>query len=146
MSFPPPKRIQRFFSARYGIRGSASRPDICVVVSRICRYCSKQNLVTNCETFGSISGANSAAPSCFGTVVIVYLITSLTATLRLDFNMPLPFGSYSVLYTEFRRVIVFGRVWCNVDVFKADSHIACRAHAVPLPCLAAKGLECVFPI
>jgi len=22
----------------------------------------------------------------------------------------------------------------------------CRAHAVPLPCLAAKGLECVFPI
>jgi hypothetical protein len=29
---------------------------------------------------------------------------------------------------------------------KADSHIACRAHAVPLPCRAAKGLECVFPI
>jgi hypothetical protein len=29
---------------------------------------------------------------------------------------------------------------------KADSHIACRALAVPLPCRAAKGLECVFPI
>ena len=29
---------------------------------------------------------------------------------------------------------------------KADSHIACCAHAVPLPCHAAKGLECVFPI
>ena len=29
---------------------------------------------------------------------------------------------------------------------KADSHIACRAHTVPLPCRAAKGLECVFPI
>jgi hypothetical protein len=29
---------------------------------------------------------------------------------------------------------------------KADSHIACRAHAVPPPCRAAKGLECVFPI
>jgi len=29
---------------------------------------------------------------------------------------------------------------------KADSHIACRAHAIPLPCCAAKGLECVFPI
>jgi len=29
---------------------------------------------------------------------------------------------------------------------KADSHTACRAHAVPLPCRAAKGLECVFPI
>jgi hypothetical protein len=29
---------------------------------------------------------------------------------------------------------------------KADSHIVCRAHAVPLPCRAAKALECVFPI
>jgi len=29
---------------------------------------------------------------------------------------------------------------------KADSHTACRARAVPLPCRAAKGLECVFPI
>ena len=29
---------------------------------------------------------------------------------------------------------------------KADSHIACRAHAVPMPCRATKGLECVFPI
>ena len=31
-------------------------------------------------------------------------------------------------------------------IVKPDSHIACRAHAVPLPCPAAKGLECVFPI
>jgi hypothetical protein len=29
---------------------------------------------------------------------------------------------------------------------KADSYIACRTHAVPLPCRAAKGLEGVFPI
>ena len=29
---------------------------------------------------------------------------------------------------------------------KAESHIACRAHAVPLSCRASKGLECVFPI
>ena len=28
---------------------------------------------------------------------------------------------------------------------KADSHIACRAHAVPLPCCAAKGLDVSFP-
>jgi hypothetical protein len=34
----------------------------------------------------------------------------------------------------------------TVGSVKADSHIACRAHAVPLPCRAAKGLECVFPI
>jgi len=31
-------------------------------------------------------------------------------------------------------------------IIKADSHISCRAHAVPLPCRAAKDLECVFPI
>ena len=30
--------------------------------------------------------------------------------------------------------------------FKAYSHMTYRAHAVPLPCRAAKGLECVFPI
>jgi hypothetical protein len=29
---------------------------------------------------------------------------------------------------------------------KADSHIACRSHAVLQPCRAAKGLECVFPV
>jgi hypothetical protein len=34
----------------------------------------------------------------------------------------------------------------RTDTLKADSHITCRAHAVPLPCRAAKGLECVFPI
>jgi len=32
------------------------------------------------------------------------------------------------------------------NTLKADSHIACRAHAVPLPCRAVKGLECVFSI
>jgi hypothetical protein len=31
-------------------------------------------------------------------------------------------------------------------ILKTDSHIACRAHAVPMPCRVAKGLECVFPI
>ena len=36
-----------------------------------------------------------------------------------------------------------GRLFCRI---KPDSHIACRAHAVPLPCHPAKGLECVFPI
>ena len=36
------------------------------------------------------------------------------------------------------------RTW--EDSSKADSHIACRAHAIPLPCCAAEGLECVFPV
>ena len=29
---------------------------------------------------------------------------------------------------------------------KANSHVACHAHAIPLPCHAANSLECVFPI
>ena len=40
---------------------------------------------------------------------------------------------------------IFLGLQINASV-KADSHITCRAHAVPLPCRAAKGLECVFPI
>ena len=45
------------------------------------------------------------------------------------------------------------RVWASVtspkvlgNSLQADSHIACSDRAVPLPCHAAKGLECVFPI
>ena len=34
----------------------------------------------------------------------------------------------------------------DLSSLKVDSHIACRAHAIPLPCRAAKSLECVFPI
>jgi hypothetical protein len=33
-----------------------------------------------------------------------------------------------------------------IKTLKTDSHIACRARAVPLPYHAAKSLECVFPI
>jgi hypothetical protein len=35
---------------------------------------------------------------------------------------------------------------CTWIIVKADSHIACRAHAVALLCRADKGLECVFLI
>ena len=35
--------------------------------------------------------------------------------------------------------------WWDFRTFKADSQIACCAHAVPLPWYAAKGLECIFP-
>jgi hypothetical protein len=34
----------------------------------------------------------------------------------------------------------------TIEKLKADSHIPCRAHTVPLPCRATKDLECVFPI
>jgi hypothetical protein len=37
--------------------------------------------------------------------------------------------------------------WTNaMHRLQADSHILSRAHAVPMPCRAAKGLECVFRI
>jgi hypothetical protein len=38
------------------------------------------------------------------------------------------------------------RAWHGRGMVKADLHIACRAHAVPLPCRADKDLKCVFPI
>jgi hypothetical protein len=54
-------------------------------------------------------------------------------------------------------VPVFQPSWCHIpkdhklhvhchERLKADLHIACHAHAIPLLCRAAKGLECVFPI
>jgi hypothetical protein len=36
--------------------------------------------------------------------------------------------------------------YTNHYTVKANSHIRCRSHAVPLPCRAAKGLDCFFPI
>jgi hypothetical protein len=48
---------------------------------------------------------------------------------------------------EGNRCIGFSyRIIWQIWRIKADSHIACRAHAVPLPCRAAKGLECFSPI
>jgi hypothetical protein len=32
------------------------------------------------------------------------------------------------------------------DRIKANSHIPCHSHAVPLSCCAIKGLDCVFSI
>ena len=54
-----------------------------------------------------------------------------------------------VFYTVNLYICVFmtcSRSYCFHDTLKADSHITCRALAAPLPCRAAKGLECVFPI
>jgi hypothetical protein len=43
--------------------------------------------------------------------------------------------------------LTHGKVHLYITVsLKADSHIACRAHAVPVPCRAAKGLDCAFAI
>jgi hypothetical protein len=45
-----------------------------------------------------------------------------------------------------RRCENFELTLPNQSTLKADSHIACRAHAVPMQCRAAKCIECVFPI
>jgi hypothetical protein len=59
----------------------------------------------------------------------------------------LPLLSYEWLSRGYKAQMAlaahFHVIYCPV---KADSHIACRALAVPLPCRAAKDLECVFPI
>jgi hypothetical protein len=57
----------------------------------------------------------------------------------------------SVLHLNFRMVYPW-HIQLSVghtmhkSTAKDDSHIACRAHADPVPCRAAEGLECVFPI
>jgi hypothetical protein len=51
------------------------------------------------------------------------------------------------MMVEFKFQVLPKMERCCIHIsLKADSHISCRAHVVPLPCRAAKGLECVFPI
>ena len=90
-------------------------------------------------------------------------ITSSLSTANITFNtFPLqtlsfrqPTESVHLAQTKHVSIPLGGATtsfrWTDGDkrscwLLKADSHIACRAHSVPLPCLAAKGLEWVFPI
>ena len=59
---------------------------------------------------------------CFNIGIVLTAVLRRGYTLRYQYHLPL-------------------FVW-----LKADSHITCRAHAVPMPARAAKDLECVFPI
>jgi hypothetical protein len=63
----------------------------------------------------------------------------------------------SVLFHVYSKLKADDNAWITISLsniviifitvtFKVDSHIACRVHDVPMPCRAAKGLECVFPI
>ena len=61
-------------------------------------------------------------------------------------NTFFPFMSLCCSF-KYVAIMLMARQVCDITgVLKADSHIACRAHAVPLPCRAAEGLECIFPI
>ena len=60
-------------------------------------------------------------------------------------NMPLKISQITATRNTLGFFVGPSHRVCLITV-KADSHTACRAQAVPLLCLAAKGLECVFPI
>jgi len=62
------------------------------------------------------------------------------------YHLHIPQGSQITVQGEIRVHCVICGDWCHdectgadKDTHKADSHIACRAHAVPLPRHAAKG-------
>ena len=80
-------------------------------------------------------------------------VTTTTHLLKFYMTMESETATLLVQFTEMcRDDLVNVGTPCGLpcDIFchtlKADSHTTCRAHAVPLPCRAARGLECVFPI
>jgi hypothetical protein len=56
--------------------------------------------------------------------------------------------SSKIIITHVQKLFCW--LWPSSEVqwncFKANSHTPSRSHAVLLPCHAAKGLDCVFPI
>ena len=56
------------------------------------------------------------------------------------------FSYFPIFRNDILHVFHSRLIKISSNSLKADSHIACRSHAVPLPCRAAKSLECVFPI
>ena len=80
----------------------------------------------------------------FATVLVLRFI-DMTLAFRTTFALSCVLSRFSF------NLMLTQAGWLNVTELtarriKADSHIACRAHPVPLPCRAAKGLACVFPI
>ena len=66
-------------------------------------------------------------------ILICIVLTTWNVVIGRALNTFLPRRSYQT----FRLSVA------SASCFKADSHIECRAHAVPLPYHAAKGLECL---
>ena len=86
--------------------------------------------ISSCSHFGQIPSACEYRTQ--------YTCKDLRKTVR-----PLILSMVLHSYISFKYKLTLGALY---GPLKVDSHIACRAHAVPLPCRAAKGLECVFPI
>jgi len=98
----------------------------------------------------------------FQTIVRVASLPSLFCVMEgvkicKKINLRLIMPEHRVLLHSQGRCFVYRAIWSkNQDTklrdgvrvtlhLKADSHITCRAHALPLPCRTVKGLEYVFP-
>ena len=99
----------------------------------------------HCFTFTTRREDNSLDKNCGnpGNVAWIYSVAFLLSYTILR-RFPPFLGESAVICFS---VQMTGRnIFSHSGILKADSHIACRAHAVPLPCRAAKGLGCAFPI
>ena len=99
---------------------------------------------------GSSAFSRVAAPSekprvCVAVRIVVTVLTELS---DVSCHCQLSGANTWRLQRPFMSILKVPRIGEVAVTLKADSHIACRAHAVPIPrpCRAAKGLECVFPI
>ena len=71
--------------------------------------------------------------------------THILCSIRVFFNPAFNEIMWKNIVEPERPQMMIWRMHLTVDT-EGDSHRACRAHAVPLQCRAAKGLESVFPI
>jgi hypothetical protein len=64
------------------------------------------------------------------------------------YSVTIPLHVSGLLVDHHQEVAIYIYIYAIVRVvrLKANSHIPCRTHAFPLPCRAAKSLDCVFSI
>jgi hypothetical protein len=96
--------------------------------------CSKNLWATRCAP----EGRNNASSTVRGSTVLEWPLN-----LRVIWHSSVGVWKPLLIVMKWTAVMMLKII---PGTFKADSHIACRVHAVPMPCRAAKGLECVFPI
>jgi hypothetical protein len=119
----------------------------CIHCLRLYAYFKQRLLYVNKNSFQSSSYAYIMYVP-FTSHTINRLTGSSCVAISTDTHVGLNVATHSCnVYPDKCWFAVFCRFWLQCSrTLRADSHIACRAHAVPLPCRAAKGLECVFPI
>ena len=96
---------------------------------------------------GSVAEASTCTMKYFNDASVLYMFLTLDIRGMNDIRLisrPIHAPSHELVDTDTNTPLA--RVTSKRTFVEADSHIACRSHAVPLPCRAAKGLESVFPI